>query len=271
MHFREVKKKVNLLGNPGVGKSSIILRYVKDVFGEKYLKTIGTSFYAKDVDVVGASVKLMIQDVMGERSYEAVHESTFKWSSGAIFVADVTRKETLNDVFSYWVPKYRRVAGNDNPIILAVNKIDLDNHGVSREYVLKEASNDFAHVFFTSAKTGEGVDNAFHELASRVLFNTPKKAESLDRYLARQSLETPNDLLSCLFTLSSSLEGLNYVEMENLFEECGIDRFELEEALPEKKVFQFAEKLTEWCVLVGDEDGRSYIRVLFDRYKREHK
>ncbi|MFO8109462.1 MAG: Rab family GTPase [Thermoplasmata archaeon] len=269
MRFREVKKKVNLLGSPGVGKTSIILRYVKDVFGEKYLKTIGTSFYTKDVDVVGASVKLMIQDVMGEKSYETVHESTFKWSSGAIFVADASREETLKDILSYWVPRYKRIAGSENPIMLAVNKMDLENRETSKDYVLKEASNDFTHVFFTSAKTGESIDCAFRELASRVLFNTPKKAESLDDYLSKQTLKTPNDLLACLFTLSSSLDGLNYTELENLFDECGIDRFELEESLPEKKVFTFVEKLAEWCVLVNDKEGHDHIKSLYNRYKKE--
>ncbi len=267
MYFREVKKKINLLGSPAVGKTSLILRYVNDVFGEKYLKTIGTSFYAKDVEVVGASVKLMIQDVMGEKSYESVHEASFKWSSGALFVADATRKETLNDIFSYWIPTYRNVTGDRNPMILAVNKMDLEDLEITEDYVLKHASKDFDHVFFTSAKTGEDVESAFQELASRVLFKTPKKAENLDHHLSKQSLDTPNDLLGALFTLSSSLDDLDYSTLDNMFSESGIDRFSLEKKISEKRVLSFADRLMWWCELEEYDEGVEQVESLLKRYK----
>ncbi|MFO7791522.1 MAG: Rab family GTPase [Candidatus Saliniplasma sp.] len=267
MYYGKVKKKVNLLGNPAVGKTSLILRFVKDVFGEKYLKTIGTSFYAKDVEVVGASVKLIIQDVMGEKSYEAVHKSTFRWSSGAIFVADATRKETLDDIFTYWIPKYKDIAGQNNPIVLAVNKMDLDDLEITKDQALKEAHTAIDHVLFTSAKTGKGVDNAFHELASMVLFNMPKKAEGLDQYLSKQSLVTPKDLLGGLFILSSSLEDLDYSELENMFNKSDIDRFGLEKKVPEKKVLSFAGRIKRWCESEGNKSGVKKIDSLIKRYK----
>lgn len=268
MYYGKVKKKVNLLGNPAVGKTSLILRFVKDVFGEKYLKTIGTSFYAKDVEVVGASVKLIIQDVMGEKSYESVHKSTFRWSSGAIFVADATKKKTLDDIFTYWIPKYKDIAGQNNPTVLAVNKMDLDDLEVTKEQALKEAHSDIDHVLFTSAKTGRGVEDAFHELASMVLFNMPKKAESLDQYLSKQSLDTPKDLLGGLFILSSSMEELIYPELEKMFEESGIDRFGLEKNVPEEKVLSFAERIKDWCESVENKSGANQVESLIERYNK---
>jgi len=267
MYYGKVKKKVNLLGNPAVGKTSLILRYVKDVFGEKYLKTIGTSFYSKDVDVVGASVKLIIQDVMGEKSYEAVHESTFRWSSGAIFVADATRGETLEDIFSYWIPKYKKIAGSDNPIILAINKTDLDDLDLTEDEVSKDIHNDVNHVFFTSAKTGHGVDSAFNELASRVLFKMPKRAESLDKTLSEQTIDDPKDLLGSLFVVSSSFKELDYSMMDEMFEDSGIDRYTLEEEVPEDKVLTFAKKMIEWCRSKGHPKDAEKLESLIKRYK----
>ncbi len=267
MYYGKVKKKVNLLGDPAVGKTSLILRYVKNVFGEKYLKTIGTSFYSKDVDVVGASVKLIIQDVMGEKSYEAVQRSTFRWSSGSIFVADATKRETLDNIFSYWIPKYKEVTSSGNPIIIAVNKMDRDDLEITRDDVSEESHPDLNHVFFTSAKTGYGVENAFKELASRVLFKMPKRAETINNIIDEQPLNTPKDLLGSLFVLTSSFKELDYSEMEQMFEEADIDRYSLKENVPEKKVLIFAGNIRDWCESSGHNKGFELVNSVIERYK----
>lgn len=252
MYFREVKKKINLLGNPSVGKTSLILRYVKNIFGEKYLKTIGTNVYSKDVEVVGANVKLMIQDVMGEKSYETVHASSFNGSSGAIFVVDATDINTFNDIFDYWIPKYVGVVGNSTTKVLAINKMDLDNIVVTKECIVKEVSRDFDHIFFTSAKTGENVENTFNEIASRVLFKTKRPSNNVERIIQEQKIENPQDLLGALFTVASITEELKYSDLEELFEGSGIDRLKLENHPDKNRVIDFAKRLRERCKDLGD-------------------
>ncbi len=268
MYFREIKKKINLLGNPAVGKTSLILRYVKDVFGDGYLKTIGTNVYSKDVEIIGANVKLMIQDVMGEKSYESVHENSFRGSAGAIFVADATRIDTLDDIFDYWIPKYESITGDSSGKILTVNKTDLDDIEIEREYVLKELSRDFEHIFFTSAKTGDFVEEAFNEMASRVLFKTATPGKSAPKPLDEFSLDTPQDLLGALFYFSSGIEGFEYSDMEGLSSQSGIDIFALEAPIKEKNISEFAKRLVRWCQDNSDEECVNTMRDIVNRYKK---
>ena len=116
MTIREIKKKVNLLGSPSVGKTSLVLRFVNDMYDEKYLKTIGTNIYTKNVKAMGTDIKLIIHDIMGEKSYESVQKTTFNKSDGAILVADVTDRNTLDELMDYWIPRYRDIAGDDKPM-----------------------------------------------------------------------------------------------------------------------------------------------------------
>ncbi len=266
MYLREVKKKVNLLGNPSVGKTSLILRYVKNLYGDRYLKTVGTNVYTKEVEVVGANIKLIIQDVMGEKSYESVHETALVSSSGAIFVADSTRMETFNDIFDYWIPKFERVAGRSAVRVLAINKMDLEDRAITEEFVIREASRDFDHVFFTSAKTGEGVEEAFNETASRTLFATKKSPLGEDSFPSGTP-ETPKELLAMLFSYTSRLEEFHYSELEIFLGRCRIDIFALEEDMVEEKVLEFADLLKRWCEDAGYEEGVRDIGELVKRYE----
>lgn len=267
MITRQVKKKINLMGDPKVGKTSLILRFVNDVYGDKYLKTIGTNVYSKDVQVIGAEVKLVIQDIMGEKGYETVRETAFRKSSGAIAVADVTRMNTLNDLISDWIPKYRSIAGNKAPVILAVNKMDLDEKEISREYVLKEVASRFSYVFFTSAKTGDGVDNAFSEIASRVLYRTPLRGKSKEDMMYGTQLRNPKELISALFAFSAEVGDLSYSKREEILEESGIDKFSLADDIEEERALKFAQGLKDWYEKNDDEESIKFLNKVLKKYE----
>lgn len=265
---RVVKKKINLLGDPAVGKTSLVLRFVKDVYGEGYLKTIGTNVYTKEVPVVGAEVKMVIHDIMGEKKFESVQRNAFHDSTGAIAVADVTRKETLDSLLQDWIPRYRELAADKAPIILAVNKDDLEDKEITEEQVFDNASKYFNYTFFTSAKNGKDVEEAFKELASRSLHRTSKEKGRVKDILENKNISTPFDLLGGLFIQTSGTDVMPYDEKERLLSEAGIDKLELkDEKIREQEVLDFADSIIEWYDEKGSEEHVDSVERLVEKYK----
>ncbi len=245
MEEKLVKKKVNLLGNQGVGKTSLIIRYVKDLFGEEYLKTIGTNIYTKDVQFEEGMVKLVIQDIMGESGFKTVKRGAFKGSAGAIAVADVTRPSSLEGILNDWILTYRKYSSEDNPIILAVNKFDLEKKEIKTDDLEKSYS-EFDHILFTSAKTGRNVEYLFKYLASKVAYNMQVSTNDLEHIILERELDTPKDLLDVMLSISSESGDISYEVREGLLEESGIDKFDLDEkiySIEEENVLRFAKLL----------------------------
>lgn len=268
MSQRIVKKKVNLLGDPAVGKTSLVLRFVKDVFGDKYLKTIGTNVYSKKVPIVGAEVKMMIYDIMGEKNFEYVQETSFRQSSGAIAVADATRMETLDSLVDNWIPKYKEVAKENPCLILAVNKMDLEDQiEIEKDFVVKEFSSFFDYVFFTSAKTGKDVENSFQELASRTLFKTTRSSRKVEDIIAEKYIDTPHKLMEALLAYTSELGEIPYEEREEILSNSNISKFKLEDNIDEKRVYNFAENIIEWYEGNDFQDASESVKNLIERYE----
>lgn len=168
-----MKVKVCFIGDAGVGKTSLIKRFVLDVFDDRYIATIGTKVTKKIVDVEGpegpAKVMMLIWDIMGQKGFrELLREAYFFGAHGAIAVCDLTNKETLEEL-RYWVKALTDVAG-DVPIVFAGNKADLENERVIKEEDLKELASKYkGTAFLTSAKTGQNVEAAFKQLAAEMM------------------------------------------------------------------------------------------------------
>jgi len=176
----EVKLKVCLIGNGGVGKTSLIRRFVLSEFDERYLYTLGTNVSKKEVTLVwkGQEVKatLTVWDIMGQKSLRHLFaESYFKGANGGIAVCDSTRSDTLDDL-TEWIEKMFSVSG-DVPITILANKTDLRDQTRIEERALAEFAAAYdAPYFFTSAKTGENVERAFAKTAELIA----GRAASLD-------------------------------------------------------------------------------------------
>ncbi len=166
MEVLEFEKKVLLIGEASVGKTSLIRRFVIDRFDDRYIVTIGTKVSRKVMDFEypkeGLAVSLMMSvwDVIGQRTADRMHEMHFKGAEAFIVVCDGTRRETFEAV-SDWVERARRVAG-PAPGVLACNKVDLKAaFKVAEADVRAKAAALKLTPMFTSAKTGEGVEEAF--------------------------------------------------------------------------------------------------------------
>lgn len=165
-----MKVKVCFIGDAGVGKTSLIKRFVLDVFDDRYIATIGTKVTKKivEVDDGGNEVRVMmlVWDIMGQKGFrELLREAYFFGAHGAIAVCDLTNKETLEEL-RYWIKALTDVAG-DVPIVFAGNKADLQNESVVKEADLKDLADKYgAEAFLTSAKTGQNVEDVFKALGA---------------------------------------------------------------------------------------------------------
>ncbi len=266
------KKKVNLIGTQGVGKTSLILRFVKRVFGDEYLKTIGTNVYKKTVTMEDGMVKLIINDIMGEEAYESVQKGAFIGSTGAIAVIDITRADTLDILVNKWLPHYREIASDDNPIVLAINKFDLPDKNISPED-LEEYTDLFEMCIFTSAKTGKNVDTIFNILASRVASNLQLGIEDIEDIVSANIIDTPQKLVDALLAFASELGNMPYETREDILEGVGIQKFDMDEMIQEiseTQAYNFAIKLSEWYNEKGEEYSSRVVLGLIDKYKEDN-
>ncbi len=169
------KLKICLIGDVGVGKTSLIRRYVLDVFDDKYIATIGTKVTKKDIGAKNPKsgsdedVTLLIWDIMGQPSFrEVLREAYFYGAQGAIAVCDVTSKESLTEL-RYWIKAMTATTGRI-PMVFLGNKCDLkDEQRVSLEELEMFAKKQESTALLTSARTGYNVEQAFGQLVSEIL------------------------------------------------------------------------------------------------------
>ncbi len=168
--FQEVMKKMCVIGDAAVGKTSLIRRFVIDKFDDKYIVTIGTKTSKKIVKIKGkdtnVNLKLMIWDLLGQSQFFKIKEAAFKGADGAFIVLDLTKRETLQ-TFDNWLSSLYGVTPGI-PVVVLANKCDLDVQFGKVAIDELVAKYGFPY-FITSAKTGENVDIAFSTLGKMLL------------------------------------------------------------------------------------------------------
>jgi len=172
---KHVKTKVCLVGDNGVGKTSLIQRFVLDQFDDRYLVTIGTKVTTKDVQIyhpaqdVRIELNMAIWDIMGQEGFrEILRDACFHGAHGVLAVADLTRRETLDNLLE-WIDAVDRTAGTV-PVVIALNKADLaDRAAYDRAEAHRIAGSLHADCLLTSARTGENVEEAFRRLGEAIL------------------------------------------------------------------------------------------------------
>ncbi len=191
-----IKRKVLLLGDGAVGKTSLIRRFVVDKFSDDYITTIGTKVTKKDLRIESpgkvTDITFMIWDVLGQRGYKNIQESSFQGAKGALLVYDVSRRETLRSVGEYWIPHLTEIT-KSIPIVLVGNKVDLCRDRSAAREQLEDAMEVLqVNGFLSSAKTGENVEASFACLAKAVIL----EAESKVRRGEYVEEDAPNELIA---------------------------------------------------------------------------
>ncbi|HYV09193.1 MAG TPA: Rab family GTPase [Thermoplasmata archaeon] len=178
------KVKVVLLGDGGVGKTSLVRRFVVDQYSDDYITTVGTKVSKKSVNVGSAldEVEMIMQiwDVLGQKGYSGVQETAIKGAQGVLVVYDVTNGESRRAIDDYWMPAVWRLAGVI-PMVLAANKSDLAEDRVwAEEYLYFLAQKYTCPGILTSAKTGDKVELAFKALGDQILRSAHHAIKHID-------------------------------------------------------------------------------------------
>lgn len=178
-------RKIVVLGNPNVGKTSIIQRYVHNEFKTRYYATLGFNIYTRYMDIAEKKVGLSIWDVGGQEAFKQFAFRYLVETDAAIFVADVSRPETIESLAA-WDEKLAQVSNRKIPKIVLFNKIDLsyDMDAIADEVIASGVCKEFNGIVFASAKTGQNVVDIFSMIAKMLTtwdeeFGVPSKRKIL--------------------------------------------------------------------------------------------
>ena len=194
---KKLVKKICLLGDNAVGKTSLVKKFVFDSFDDKYIATIGTKTTKKEmrINYMGKDINLtlMLWDILGQKEYRGIQKMSFEGTSGALLVCDVTRPDTLGSLEGYWAPELEKVAGNI-PLVFLGNKSDLSDLAKLGVRELSEVAFAFDSPFYmVSAKTGTNIEHAFKALGLGLLagkMRAPRSAApSAGTLTTRQALD----------------------------------------------------------------------------------
>lgn len=162
-----IQKKVCLLGGFGVGKTSLVSRYVHSIFSDKYLTTVGVKIEKKAVEVDGQELDLVIWDIYGQDDFQKVRMSYLRGASGYLLVADGTRRDTLDTALSLHRSAQATLEGV--PFVLLLNKADLASEWTLDPDVIDRLARHGWTILRTSARTGLEVETAFTSLSRAML------------------------------------------------------------------------------------------------------
>jgi small GTP-binding protein len=160
-----IQKKVCMLGAYAVGKTSLVSRFVRSIFSDKYLTTVGVKIDKKTVRIAGRQLSLIVWDLAGEDDFYQVSMSYLRGSAGYLLVADGTRLATLDKAFELHQRAETEIG--KVPLILVINKLDAIEEWEIKETDLASLSESGWQVVATSAKTGVGVNETFWALGQK--------------------------------------------------------------------------------------------------------
>lgn len=162
-----IQKKVCMLGASLVGKTSLVRRFVESIFSEKYHQTVGVKIDRKVVSRGKHTVGLMLWDLQGEAEDQAFRPQYLRGAAAVLAVADGTKLETLEPALRLLQTAHTAVG--PVPHVLLLNKKDLEADWAFTVEEIARLGEEGHTVLLTSAKTGEGVEEAFHQLVGKMI------------------------------------------------------------------------------------------------------
>lgn len=163
--------KLLLIGDSGVGKSSLMLRFVDDTYSDSFISTIGVDFKIKTLEINGERVKIQIWDTAGQERFRTITSSYYRGAHGIMIVFDIGNLESFRSV-AKWINEINKYARDDVVKVVCGNKADLtDVVRVDRDAAEEWCRNVGIEYFEASAKRNEGVESVFVRLVREILEN----------------------------------------------------------------------------------------------------
>ncbi len=162
-----IQKKLCMIGAFATGKTSLVGRFVSSIFSDKYLTTVGVKICKKELSIGGQRLSLVLWDLHGEDEFQKVRMSYLRGSAAYMLVVDGTRRATLDTAFA--LQKEVEDALGSIPFAMLLNKSDLAEEWDIETGAIDEAMRRGWLVIRTSAKTGQGVQEAFLSLAGKMI------------------------------------------------------------------------------------------------------
>lgn len=159
--------KLLLIGDSGVGKSCLLLRFADQTYTPNYISTIGVDFKIRTIDLDGKTIKLQIWDTAGQERFRTITSSYYRGAHGIIVVFDVSDIDSFNNV-KQWLNEIERYACEGVNKLLVGNKCDLPNKQVNTDTAREYAEQCAMPFLETSAKTGAQVEAAFMRMAGQI-------------------------------------------------------------------------------------------------------
>ena len=200
--------KILLLGDSGVGKSSLLLRYTKNQFLTDMRSTIGVEFGLKFIKIDNLQLKVQIWDTAGMERYRSITSTYYKGAKGAIIVYDICRKTSFENV-DKWIDDFKSKADEDAVILLIGNKSDLnDKREVDTEEASIKAEKNKLAFMETSAKSNDNVHKAFLTLFQKILkIYKDKNSEEINNIVEYKRKNTGNNFIKSKFGSITGLSG----------------------------------------------------------------
>ncbi|KAK8803692.1 hypothetical protein WA158_001386 [Blastocystis sp. Blastoise] len=173
--------KILLIGDAGVGKSSILLRFTDNTFNPDQTATIGVDFKPKILKIDGKNIRITLWDTAGQERFRTLINSYYRGAQGIILVYDVTRRDSFENL-NYWLNEcenYCTNSGKDAVKLIVANKIDRSDRVVSQAEGEQMAKDQGTLYIETSAKTNIGISSVFDELIHKILENPSILSKSI--------------------------------------------------------------------------------------------
>ena len=168
----EFRFKIVVIGDGAVGKTSLIKKYTKGTFEKDYIKTLGAQFSKYNKKINGDRIRLLFWDIAGQNDFNFLHYLFYKESKAAIIVYSLEENELGQNSFTHIKNWHEQVVKNceNIPIVLFANKVDLVEENILDTTKIQKLVNErnFLNYFLTSAKTGQGVIEAFNAIIERL-------------------------------------------------------------------------------------------------------
>uniref|UniRef100_A0A7S2N4U8 Ras-related protein Rab-1A n=1 Tax=Helicotheca tamesis TaxID=374047 RepID=A0A7S2N4U8_9STRA len=172
--------KLVLIGDSGVGKSCLLLRFADDAFTESYISTIGVDFRFRTVKIDKKTVKLQIWDTAGQERFRTITSAYYRGADGIIMVYDVTSKDSFDHV-NDWMKEVNRYASEGTCKLLVGNKSDRTADKIVKEEEAKEFADELGIAFLeTSAKSAKNVEEAFLTMAGELIKQRAERGSNGD-------------------------------------------------------------------------------------------